>query len=372
MYDKILEQLNPEYQVSISTPETEDNDLTQNNSTSPEVTFTEEDDDELVVETYIESDWLKYIYVYDMDYLNKILNYNSVSTEEIHKTIDNNPKITDKFKPLLHSFVNDLVTRQPDAEIRVLYENLKTLEIVECTQNEMMLAALSTTAAGCYVRSENKIYVLKDYEYKKGTWEYQIIYHELCHCLRTGQWDTKDKQIRVQCEGLTIAGITTPEALNSLFSISLFDYEEKDIAYQLQSNIHKVMIECLDNYKLSDYVNHSLTYYASKLDEHNGDKNYATTIFEIIESQYKDYHDDDISIEQEEFYPLYDYVADMYFRKYINETMSYCDAQLVAAELIDKIMYDVPEDYNIDTNRFYDYLQEYCESKGMETTQPTM
>lgn len=47
----------------------------------------------------------------------------------------------------------------------------------------------------CYIRTQNKIYVLKDNEYKEGTWEYQVIYHELCHAARTGFWDSDKNKL---------------------------------------------------------------------------------------------------------------------------------------------------------------------------------
>jgi hypothetical protein len=90
----------------------------------------------------------------------------------------------------------------------------------------------------------------------------------------------------------------------------------------------------------------------------------------VIESN-KDYHSDLIEIEQEEYYPIYDYIADMYYRKYIDEDMSYNEAKSVADDLIERITYDVPLEYNIDTNRFYDYLNEYCNSIGIEVKNNT-
>ena len=39
----------------------------------------------------------------------------------------------------------------------------------------------------------------------------------------------------------------------------------------------------MDNYKISDYMNHSLGYFVKKLDEYNGDNNYAATILQLME-----------------------------------------------------------------------------------------
>lgn len=333
---------------------------------------TEEEQDELVVDTYLESDWLKYLYIYDMEYLDKALDYSNVSISQVKDVINKNDKITPIFKNLMYEYCDGLAKNYPGIELRVLYENLKTLEVVECDREELTLKTLSIDTSGCYLRDENKIYVLKGHEYKKGTWDYQVIFHEMSHCMRTAQWNKNDVKIQVQAEGQNFSNITTGEALNSLFAVSLFDYEEKDIAYQLQSNYHKIMIDCLDNYSLSDYINHSESYYASKLDEYNKDDNYATTILELIEMQYDDFHSDAITVEQDQYYPIYDYIADMYYSKYLNSSMSYSQATKITDDLVDKITFDVPEEYNIDVDHFYDHLNDYCNEIGISVSTRTM
>ena len=129
------------------------------------------------------------------------------------------------------------------------------------------------------------------------------------------------------------------------------------------------MLECMDNYKIEDYVSHSLSYYANKLDEFNQDDNYATVILELIQAQYKDYHNDLIVVPQEQYYPIYDYVANMYYQKNLNSSMSYLDAVNVTDQLINKIMFDVPEDYNIDIDHFYEHLNAYCNTIGIKTNE---
>lgn len=325
-----------------------------------------EEPTDLVVDTYLDSDLLKYLYIYDNDYLDKALDYDNVSIDQVKDEIKNNSKIPDKFKKLMYEYCDALVEKYPDIELRIFYENIKTLEVTECTKKEMVMASLSIDAYGCYVRTENKIYVLEDEEFKKGTWAYQVIFHELSHCLRIGNWNKNGYKIKVQAEGQNFSNLITSEVLNSLFTVSLFDYDEKDIAYQLQSNYNKVMIECMDNYNVEDYVKHSVSYYAQKLDETNNEKNNATVILNLMQMQYDDFHDDSIKLNQEEYYPIYDYIAKMYYRKNINPNMSYSEATKVTDELLEKIMFDVPEEYEIDTNHFYDYLNEYCNSIGID------
>lgn len=318
------------------------------------------------IDTYVESDWLKYIYIYDMEYLSKVLDDKVITMSDFEKVINDNNLISDKFKKILYEYCDNLMSKYSNIELRVLYENLKTIEVVECTKEELVKTSLSMDSYGCYIRTENKIYVLEDCKYEKGTWEYQVIFHEFSHCLRTAVWKNGETDIRVQVEGQNFSNTITAEALNSLFTISLFDYNEQNIAYQLQSNYHKVILECIDNYNLSDYVNHSLSYYAKKLDEFNNDDNYATVILELIQFQYDDYHSPSINVSQENYYPIYEYICNMYFKKYINENTTYEEALQITKDLLAKILYDVPEDYNIDENYFYQCLEKYCSSLGIK------
>ena len=327
------------------------------------LSYFEEQKHDLEIDTYSEN--ANYININDMADLDRVLDYKSVSLEQLIDVINGNGNIPAQYKELLISFCKDLTSKYQDIELRVLYENLKTLEVVECNKQQLAIASLSSKAYGCYRKAENKIYVGEGNVYEYGTWPYQVIYHEFCHCLRTGSWERNGKKIRVQVNGHNFSNVMVEEALNSLFAVSLFNYEEKDIAYQLQSNYHKVMLECLDNYTLSDYVNHSLSYYAAKLDEYNQDDNYATVIMELIDMQYKDYHSESITADKKEYYPIYDYVAEMYYKKYLNSSMSYEQAKELTAGLIEKITFDVPADYNIDTDHFYDFLDEYCDSIGI-------
>ena len=171
--------------------------------------------DGLVVDTYLESEWLNYIYIYDMDYLDKAIDYNSVTIEDVKEIIKNNKAISKKYKNLLNEYCDLLIAKYPDIELRVLYKNLQTLEVIECDKSDLVMKSLSMDSYGCYIRSENKIYVLEDFDYVKGTWPYQVIFHEFSHCLRTGDWNIDDKRVKVQVEGQNFNNVITAEALNS-------------------------------------------------------------------------------------------------------------------------------------------------------------
>lgn len=321
---------------------------------------------ELEVDTYYENSVSGNISIYDMNFADKYFDYDNVSVDEVREEIKNGNNIPQKYKELLYDYCDGLEKNYNDIDLRVFYENLKTIQIVECTEDELLKTSWNINSCGCYVQKENKIYVLKDYEYQKGTWEYQVIMHEFSHALRSYYREEDGRKVRINFLGNNYNNLLTEEALNSLFAVSLFDYEERDVAYQLQSNYHSVIIDSMDNYSLSDYVNHSCSYYAKKLDEYTGEENKATTILELMEVQYDDFHDSKIYLEQSEYYPIYDYISNIYYKNRINADMSYEDAKLVADELVERVTYDVPEEYNIDINHFYDYFKEYCTEKGIK------
>lgn len=304
--------------------------------------------------------------VYDAVDLEKTLGYKKeeITYKKIRETIKNNNNISDKYKEICLTLANNLEKKYPTMDLRIWYENLKTLKIVECDEMEMKLKAVSATAYACYRKDENTIYTDKKYDYEPGTWEYQIIIHELCHPIRSAQIKLGNNEIRTQFESQSGSGTIIGEAMNSLLALRSYDETEQDIAYQLQSNMIEVMVDSLDNYTYQDFVEHNITYFENELNKQNGDDK-AVYILSLMELQYKDYHDNDILVEQSQYYEIYDYIAKMYYDKNINSNMSYTEASVFQEKLVGKIIYDVPEEYNVDTEHFNDYFNQYCSSIGI-------
>ncbi len=325
----------------------------------------EEEKKAFELDTYLDHrDMTHRLYIYDMDYIEKAISFEKKSLQDFEEVIQQNPKIPDKFKPLMEEYCKCVFEKYPDVELRPFYQNLQSLEVVECTEDELLKVSWDVYSCGCYVKSENKIYVLKDKEYEEGTWDYQVIFHELSHCLRDSHYTDEDgNKVYIQFAGLNYYDVPNAEAINSLFAVSLFDYEENDIAYQMQSNAHKIMIECMDNYSLDDYVNHSLGYYAKQLDEYNQDDNYATTILTLMDEQYHDYYDEKTAENPEKYYPIYDYISNMYLGKHLKAGMSQEEARGIMDEMLEKLLFDVPEEYHIDRDHFYEYLEKYYTEK---------
>ena len=102
------------------------------------------------------------LYIYDMDYIEKAISFEKKSLQDFEEVIRQNPKIPDKFKPLMEEYCKCVFEKYPDVELRPFYQNLQSLEVVECTEDELLKVSWDVYSCGCYVKSENKIYVLKD------------------------------------------------------------------------------------------------------------------------------------------------------------------------------------------------------------------
>lgn len=327
----------------------------------PELGFVVADSEEpLVVDTYEAYEWVggKTISIYDAEGLGLFFDYDSVTPEQIKQVVRDNDGIGQRFKDLLYWYVDAITAKYPEADLRPLYYNLQTIEVVECTTHELLMESLSFDSYGCYKRADNKIYVNKDYEYEPGSWDFQVIIHEFSHAARIVLRNDNGDHLYIQPSSQRME--IPEEALNSLFAVSLFDYEERDIAYQLQSNMFQVLIECLDGkYVLSDYLNHSLSYFAHVLDQHNGHNNYAMTLFQLIEEQRTDYFDDRYERDQEVYYPIYHYLCRMYLDRYAPADRDEETINRLVAELLEKVTFDVPEGYHIDTDEFYRFASTY-------------
>ena len=90
------------------------------------------------------------IYIYDMDYLNIAFKDTKITLDDLNNAIDNNH---------LHEFCYNVTSKYPNIELRVLYENLQTLEVLECDKEELTKITKNTQTTGSYDVTENKIYI---------------------------------------------------------------------------------------------------------------------------------------------------------------------------------------------------------------------
>ena len=80
---------------------------------------------------------------------------------------------------------------------------------------------------------------------------------------------------------------------------------------------------------------------------------------ELIDIQYKDFHSDTFNVDPKEYERIYEYISNLYYQKYFYENMTYEEGLALVTSLVNEITYDVPEEYNIDKNYFYQYYKDY-------------
>ena len=300
------------------------------------------------------------VYVYEEEDLHLALEIDYASADMCIEAIHANDKIEDRFKTFFCDFVERIEKTYPGLNLAILYQNLQTLDVKELNATDYLFESLSYDSLGCYSSRKNTIFIPEGTEYIEGEFGFQVLVHEFCHAARIAEYETENKKCRFDYyEGSD--NLLLSEAMNSAFSCSLLDYYEWNIAYQVPSNYLRIMLECMDNYTLEDYIKHRDTYFLSKLDEFTGNTNYAQVIWKLITLQRSDWEQDNVDIPAEEYYPIYDFLCEMYYGKYITDDMTADEKRAVADELVHKAFYDAPENYKTDPDYFYEYL-------GLETT----
>lgn len=303
--------------------------------------------------------------VYDLSDIDIILP-DKATTSDITNTINNNKNINNNYKKYILQYVEDTIKKDPTIDLRVFKKNLETLKIIECTKDKLMFESLSSDSYACYRKDKNTIYVLDNYNYEEDPWAFQVLYHELSHAARNSSWKEGRKTISVKFSNQLSYGNIIEEALNSVYAVSLYNENQKDIAYQLQSNYMKIMIDTMDNYSIEDYMKHDYSYFQQKLNEYN-QNNLSKKVLALIELQYKDFHNDSYQIDQKDYNLIYEYITEMYLKDKIQNIKDISQLHQVINELKGKILYDVPEEYNINSSYFNDvalrYFEEYSQKK---------
>ncbi len=116
-------------------------------------------------------------------YFNKLKNNYTLQKDNTHSKISSSPQITfnknykylfdEKFNEYINTFII-FISKNPNIDLRLFYENLKTL-IIEEKANFNKLFFIKTSTRGEYDSSENKILLKKEDNF-------YTIYHELLHC----------------------------------------------------------------------------------------------------------------------------------------------------------------------------------------------
>lgn len=302
--------------------------------------------------------------VYDSKGLDQVFHNKKedITYDNIRELINRLP-MSDEYKDIYITLANNLEKQYPNMDLRIWHQNLKNLKVEEKPAEELKEYGIEY---GGYSPSLNAIYLQENCSYVPGTESYQIIVHEFTHPIRTA---------RFEIGGITYnCGFSTyyenyelvDEAMTSILAVRSYDPEETKLGYAFMAHMLEVMIECMDNYTMEDYVNEDLSYFITELNNTNGDTE-AIRMLNTMELNREDIVNGEIYFPPEQFHDLYDYVARMYYRKNINANMTSEEITEVKDELLSKLLTGLPEKTasSFDAAHFDDYLVEYCNENGI-------
>ncbi len=113
------------------------------------------------------------IEILNVNQLDTILGYKEISIEKIHTAIDENDKIPVNHKRYVHLFLNSLVTKYPNVDLRIFYENIKDVDY-SIVDPEYFANQGSKNIGGQYQKFLNRLVIPTNISIDS-------LYHELSH-----------------------------------------------------------------------------------------------------------------------------------------------------------------------------------------------
>lgn len=316
---------------------------------------------------------LKLVKIYegrDSSAYEKILGYKDVTLEQIRQALDANDNISDTYKDFVYAYASDLRTLYPDCNLAVLHYNLQTLVIDEMTQAEIDRETLSTNSAACYLRYENRVCVAEGLDLSKGSDDYIIMVHELCHAARSLQKrtdDVSDYDIDIGFWDEYKMGNYAEEGIVTNISYELQGLGEKAVFYPMLASYYRIICGCID-YSGEDFFNHGVNYLIDKMDEFMGDEEYAYQVVAMIDAQMALRYTPYQSVDFYDFQPLYEYLMRMYCKKHLRAGMTYEQAKEVFDAFYEDITFNfenMNRGYDIDEDTFAATFEECVAAMGI-------
>lgn len=107
--------------------------------------------------------------------LARIYGYDWITRDDVVEVINNNTNLNDHYKQIAIETMDNLLALDHNVNLRIYYENMKDVRITELTYDELV-DKIGVSAAGCYFRQSNEIYLAKEY-----LEDYGITAHEFIH-----------------------------------------------------------------------------------------------------------------------------------------------------------------------------------------------
>ena len=298
-----------------------------------------------------------------------ILGYGDVTLDQIQQALDANENISPEYREFIYQFACDLRALYPECNLAVLHHNLQTLVIDELTQNQINIETLSMDSAACYLRYENRICVAEDLDLSRESDDYIILAHELCHAARSLQLRTESNteyDIDIGFYDDYKMGTYAEEGVITNIAYELQGLGNKAIFYPVLASYYRIIGQCID-YSGEDFFNHGVNYLIRQMDAFMGDGQ-AWQIVARIDAQMALRYTPYQSVDFRDFQPVYDYLARMYFKKFIQPDMTREQAEDVFDAFYEDISFhfeNLNRPYDIDRNTFIPEFDRYLAEVGI-------
>jgi len=313
------------------------------------------------------------ILVCDSKSYRDVFDFDRPTLEDLKTVIKANSNIPENYKKFFIGIVSDYLDLYPNTDFSVLYYNLKTLRINECTPDVIKRQTGSSTTSACYTVSENQIYINKNINISsRSNDDYVVLCHEFLHAAKsTSLYNYKNKYtVNFLFFENEAYGFFAEEALDMCFAYEIQGYNNGSIHYTVACNYYRVVLDCLDGaYDGSDFINHSVNYLPYLMDNYMGEKQGAYKCVAMIEAISSKYYSWNSNNDYASYDYLNEYVTKMYMKKYLQPGMNKSEAEAVFDKLMEELTFNFenmtrPYD-GIKEDNFRPTFEKCCDELGI-------
>ncbi len=226
-----------------------------------------------------------------------VYGFPSATFQDLRNSADSNFHIDLDSRAYVNAFINTLAEKEPDAEIRILNENLKTLNF-EITPNDKW----DMPGVDAYYNSSSNTIHLKEH-YESEEYKITVIIHELGHVMNNMKLKQHGKTVYLSYYIYENGyGKSLSEGLDTVFTTYLTsDYSDTffDFPYQTFTNYQQTaaityQIVKLLNYNFTDYLKGNILELKEKLKKEN-----LENLIDALDAHLETEDASDITIEEE-------------------------------------------------------------------------
>ena len=207
-------------------------------------------EDSVVISEEVEQ---KVISITDTTDLEKYLEHLDVTKEMVIEAINENANLPTKYKRIATNLLNAITENYPNFDLRIFYENIKTMQITEYTVEEFRQAFPEAPGGGAqYNAKTNRITTIDEVPI-------EILYHEMFHATHTFYREINNAVVmRVENdtaldESFTNLGsaLVVPSLESYVLSNKVLDYLLSTVDYSLEDYNNKGVSNFLKYYKIN-------------------------------------------------------------------------------------------------------------------------